>query len=348
MSGSCDTVVFTDGVVEADAGTKGAGIFVTRDFPRGSLLIEQHFKTTCQYCQSKYFSNGSDSDTGDESSDTSEAVMEETASDGDKSDEDNSQEDNSEEDNSDHEISEYDNTEDNSDVDMESNTGTHDATSDIASREKFSHAGTTPVKRIGCCIINRCVYNDPAPFSYSCAPNVTSRYDKPQHVRIFTLRDLSAGEEVLTTYIHDLDSPSTIRTKTLNFDCQCAICTSSQLAESDARRMRLGGIHLGLGHAYYETLPDKPHAIMPKDDNEGLNLAQEFMEILREEGLCDWLLPEGYIQLGLFYAKNGRFDEAEDAVFAAAEANIGIYGHNGGAQFKWLYAALDYYRAKAE
>ncbi|KAI1267269.1 hypothetical protein F5Y18DRAFT_425111 [Xylariaceae sp. FL1019] len=308
MPGSHETVVFTDGVVERAAGSKGAGIFVTRDFPRGSLLIEQHVSTKCSYCQSKLYLNKSDendtakTDPGDEHSDTSEALVERNDSDEDDSDEDYSDEDYSDEDYSDEDYSD----EDDSEEDDFEEDGSDEDDAIVGEQDVISNEVPNPEivleQTLGSCRIN-----------HSCAPNVVLRDDKPQHIRVYTLRDISAGEEVLTSYLPDLALPSAVRAQWLGFDCQCTICTSPHLAESDARRVRLGGIYLGLEHTFFETQPDGPHAIMPQDDKEALLLAQEFMQILIEEGLCGPLLSEGHVQLAIFYMKNGRFDESDQA-----------------------------------
>ncbi|KAF7315428.1 SET domain-containing protein [Mycena indigotica] len=84
-------------------------------------------------------------------------------------------------------------------------------------------------------------------FNHSCAPNATARFDPESFtLTVHALRPIKKGEELFISYI-DLTSPSmatrdTRRAELLHlyhFSCCCAICSLSDVSESDTRRLRI-------------------------------------------------------------------------------------------------------------
>lgn len=114
-------------------------------------------------------------------------------------------------------------------------------------------------------------------FNHSCLPNVYHFWADP-YERMVAMRDITEGEELCTSY-GAMFSPRDQRRKEMQFkfgfNCHCVCCnlgTASQHA-SDDRRSKL------------DEIDHKILLVGQRSPREGLKLVQEFMEILKEEGL---------------------------------------------------------------
>ena len=114
-------------------------------------------------------------------------------------------------------------------------------------------------------------------FNHSCTPNAYHFFNESTGCeRIYSTRDIRAGEEICTAYIDVMQASTTRRSELrtrFGFTCICDVCTKSDDA-SDERRSRL---------AKLDTLI----LASTNDSNAGLDYVREYQDILREEDLCN-------------------------------------------------------------
>ncbi len=135
--------------------------------------------------------------------------------------------------------------------------------------------------------------------NHSCLPNVHHYWnDNIGRETVHAVKDIAAGEEILTTYIQ-ICRDSAERKKQLNqygFTCDCPACDDSTAfgRESEKRRKRLFQLDQGL--AMHSTLP----VFSPfRNDRKALDAALEYAELLREEGVGNMELTRRFV--GLWY-----------------------------------------------
>ncbi|KAF2165997.1 hypothetical protein M409DRAFT_23724 [Zasmidium cellare ATCC 36951] len=153
--------------------------------------------------------------------------------------------------------------------------------------------------------------------NHSCRRNVHNSYNPTiGKETVHAIRDIKAGDELLTSYIHTGLLIKEDRQKMLaehwGFDCRCEVCDGPDAAECEQRRERLQRI--GEGLAVYER-HDRiltnfaPHPV-PKDDAQALAWLEESVGLLKEEGLAEHNLVHAYRQCSEYALKLGQAAKA--------------------------------------
>ncbi|KAM0186733.1 hypothetical protein ACHAPA_011329 [Fusarium lateritium] len=140
--------------------------------------------------------------------------------------------------------------------------------------------------------------------NHSCTPNTCWIYDEPSgFIEVYVVRDITQDEEITNSYIEVACSHQTRLRELSNwgFTCQCSACEGPGAAKHDERRRKIAQIK-GILDIYQDDWKDgeKPRfAQVPKTDFEALQLAQQNIPLLREEGLVE--------QLGVAYGLCAKF-----------------------------------------
>ncbi|KAI1331456.1 hypothetical protein F5Y16DRAFT_422983 [Xylariaceae sp. FL0255] len=152
------------------------------------------------------------------------------------------------------------------------------------------------------------VYHLFSRINHSCSPNAASVYHQNSgQMRVYALKDLAEGDEVLISYGIDLLQPHEQRSALLKFDCKCPVCKLPDHQDSDSRRWRIKGVQNGCVKFITGQAPPD-HLIPVADVSEGLQLAKENVKLFTTEGLIGSELREAWEALALLHTKAG--DEA--------------------------------------
>ena len=121
-------------------------------------------------------------------------------------------------------------------------------------------------------------------FNHSCSPNARHSWHAPSKTfRIYALRPIAAGDEILVCYISGRNVYGSTRAQRqarlkhkLAFTCACTVCAlpEPERAASDRRREEVAGL--------WETVPYfMPHQIVDRLETIALGV-----RLMREEGYC--------------------------------------------------------------
>ena len=117
-------------------------------------------------------------------------------------------------------------------------------------------------------------------FNHSCTPNSYCAWNaRLGKQTIHAMRDIPPGAEILVTYLAELGADHAKRSARLatdfGFVCECATCslTTTERAESDRRRQRIGA----LGDVIREAVPRKRA--------DAISLVEERLKLMEEEGI---------------------------------------------------------------
>ncbi|WZH46815.1 Set domain-containing protein [Fusarium acuminatum] len=140
--------------------------------------------------------------------------------------------------------------------------------------------------------------------NHSCTPNTCWIYDEPSgFIQVYAVRDIGQDEEITNSYVEVACSHQTRLRELSNwgFICQCPACEGPDAAKHDERRRKIAQTK-GILDIYQDVGKDgeKPKfAQVPKTDFDALQLAQENIPLLMEEGLVE--------QLGVAYGLCAKF-----------------------------------------
>jgi len=126
--------------------------------------------------------------------------------------------------------------------------------------------------------------------NHSCIPNVQNSYNATIGKEVVhAIRDISKGEELLTSYVHNLRTREQRgeALKPYGFKCSCEACIGPEAEEHEARRQRLFEIDQAIatwsrGNPLLTMLSETP---VPKSDAQALAFAEELVMLLKKEGL---------------------------------------------------------------
>ena len=188
--------------------------------------------------------------------------------------------------------------------------------------------------------------------NHSCTPNVHASYNHPldRHT-LHAIRDISEGEEILTSYI-DCAKPLDKRAEALEekgIDCSCSVCTRGAVAfQSNKRRKKLHDFTRGLQG--YDGKTDSsaqrvPVSLVPRNPSEALAMAENSITLLREEGLLGMSLASTYRHCSKYALQLGMVEKAK--AYAKKELEVERYclgmeteylndGRKGGNADSWL------------
>ncbi|KAF4964244.1 hypothetical protein FSARC_7798 [Fusarium sarcochroum] len=140
--------------------------------------------------------------------------------------------------------------------------------------------------------------------NHSCTPNTCWVYDEPTGMmEVYTARDIDKDEEITNSYIEVACSRQARARELSNwgFTCNCPACNGPDAAKHDVRRRRI--VQLKELLEIYQDAGEngeKPRfAEVPKTDLEALELGEESIALLQEEGLIE--------QLGIVYGWCAKF-----------------------------------------
>ncbi|EWC47870.1 hypothetical protein DRE_02752 [Drechslerella stenobrocha 248] len=125
-----------------------------------------------------------------------------------------------------------------------------------------------------------------ARLNHSCAPNVFHRYNPLiRRLTVHALRDIAAGEELLTSYI-DICHPTVTRRQLLRhwgFRCCCTACDSPD-EEEDSRRKRMEGLFNQVINRERKRVRNEANWTA-KDYERSLGVVMKAMGVLEQGGM---------------------------------------------------------------
>jgi len=145
---------------------------------------------------------------------------------------------------------------------------------------------------------------------------------------VHTIRDIHAGEEILTAYI-DIAQASDEREENLakrGVTCQCPACLPGDaFVTSERRRQRIFDFKR-CSYAYegdQVRASDVPAYIIPRNPIEALDRAHEIIKLLLQEGLLGMELAQAYRWASKYSLQSGMLEKAK--AFAQKEAEVELY-----------------------
>lgn len=160
--------------------------------------------------------------------------------------------------------------------------------------------------------------------NHSCLPNVQNSYDPKGFENVHAIRDVAAGEELLTSYTSNAQSRKHRRAnlRGWGFECQCEACEGNSVVVHERRRQRLEEIVQGL--TVYQKADQLMRAIspypVPRNGREALAWAEEAVSLLKQEGLLGVDLSSAYRQCSELSIAEGQLEKAK--AYAKKEMEI--------------------------
>ncbi|KAK5165512.1 uncharacterized protein LTR77_009041 [Saxophila tyrrhenica] len=174
--------------------------------------------------------------------------------------------------------------------------------------------------------------------NHSCTPNVYANYNPSLRTHtVHAIRDIEAGEEILTTYI---DSSQFFAgrdedLKKYGFECACAFCqshepsllgpTTSDATKRDLRRAKINVVKRSL-YAFEGEHARADGICAPRSPSEALDRAQDLIKLLREEGLLGMDLAQAYRWASKYSLQFGVLEKARDYAQKEAEVELCCLG----------------------
>lgn len=194
--------------------------------------------------------------------------------------------------------------------------------------------------------------------NHSCVPNVHHCYNPSlQQETIHAVRDIRAGEELVTNYLgatcHTLTRAQRweILRANFGFTCQCEAC-SDRTGSSDARHELLGTIIWGL-EQYLQGAPPLPQQLIPATPWEALEQAKDVVTMLLKDGLFGVELIRAYRLISKVAMSAGDLHAALEYALDEMEVERNIMGpevddlkKKGAASEVWVNTVLDSMRDK--
>ncbi|TKA77424.1 hypothetical protein B0A55_04811 [Friedmanniomyces simplex] len=147
--------------------------------------------------------------------------------------------------------------------------------------------------------------------NHSCTPNVENCFNTITGCEMLhTVRDIDEGEEITVTYIDQLYRPADERQHALRrweFECECEACEGPKAMASVRRRRRVEEIH-----RVFDRVEGKSSSWfwqpvrMPRSATEKIQLAEELVMLLREEGLVGMPLAQAYRRCSKYGLEAGQ------------------------------------------
>ena len=141
---------------------------------------------------------------------------------------------------------------------------------------------------------------------------------------VHAIRDVPAGDELLTSYI-DPAQPMVHRAHDLqhfDIDCGCPICVPGKIhIASEKHRRQIDKIRAGL--AIYDGTASPAHNVadvVPTDPHLALNMAEAAIELMRTEQLTNMHLARLHRQASKYALQRGMVDKARS--HAQKEAQV--------------------------
>ncbi|KAK6833402.1 la family [Apiospora arundinis] len=159
--------------------------------------------------------------------------------------------------------------------------------------------------------------------NHSCRPDIYEYFNtKTKELSIRAIHLIKAGDQIHSTYV-DLLQPRKKRQKTLEawgFMCQCPACTNPTFDALSDRAVELDDMleEYMFYHEDFSSDTDDDHEPFLKGPDEALGVAQELMQIIRDQGIYGESLFHTYwnasklgvevddLQLALEYAREAR------------------------------------------
>ncbi|KAK8041036.1 SET domain-containing protein [Apiospora phragmitis] len=159
--------------------------------------------------------------------------------------------------------------------------------------------------------------------NHSCRPDIYEFFDtKTKELSLRAIHDIKAGDQIHSTYV-DLLQPRKKRQKTLEawgFTCQCPACTNQTFDALGERAVELDDMleEYLFYHDDFSSDTDDDHEPFLKGPDEALGVAQELIQLLKDQGIYGESLYHTYwsasklgvevddLQLALGYAREAR------------------------------------------
>jgi hypothetical protein len=116
-------------------------------------------------------------------------------------------------------------------------------------------------------------------FNHSCSPNARYSWNpQAKRLRIYALRDIARGDEILVTYLGGRNvygstrAERRVRLQLRGFTCYCDVCTQPDTVASDERRIRVKEL--------WESIP----YFLPNQGRQRLLAIARGIKLLKEEG----------------------------------------------------------------
>ncbi|KAK7966893.1 uncharacterized protein PG986_001170 [Apiospora aurea] len=159
--------------------------------------------------------------------------------------------------------------------------------------------------------------------NHSCRPDIYEFFDtNTKELSLRAIHDIKAGDQIHSTYV-DLLQPRKKRQKTLEawgFTCQCSACTNPAFDALGERAVELDDMleEYLFYHDDFSSDTDDDHEPFLKGPDEALGVAQELIQLLKDQGLYGEALYHTYwsasklgvevddLELALGYAREAR------------------------------------------
>ncbi|KAK8135576.1 SET domain-containing protein [Apiospora sp. TS-2023a] len=159
--------------------------------------------------------------------------------------------------------------------------------------------------------------------NHSCRPDIFEFFDtKTKELSLRAIHDIKAGDQIHSTYV-DLLQPRKKRQKTLaawGFHCQCTACANPAFDALSDRAVELDDMleEYLFYHDDFSSDTDDDHEPFLKGPDEALGVAQDLIQILKDQGIYGESLFHAYwnasklgvevddLQLALDYAREAR------------------------------------------
>ena len=119
--------------------------------------------------------------------------------------------------------------------------------------------------------------------NHSCLPNVFCSYNEDLGLHtVHAVRDITIGEEILTSYCHGAFLPRTERMDQLSnwgFECDCPVC-QPEATESNKRRTRMRELH-----DQVDVLRQRFPRVTREESLKGARMLEELVRLMEEEDL---------------------------------------------------------------
>ncbi|KAK8034224.1 hypothetical protein PG993_009219 [Apiospora rasikravindrae] len=136
--------------------------------------------------------------------------------------------------------------------------------------------------------------------NHSCRPDIYEYFDtKTKELSLRAIHDIKAGDQIHSTYV-DLLQPRKKRQKTLEawgFTCQCSACTNPAFDALGERAVELDDMleEYLFYHDDFSSDTDDDHEPFLKGPDEALGVAQELIQLLKDQGLYGEALYHTYV-----------------------------------------------------